>query len=131
MPHSADRPLRRTLARSGRASRDDEPIGHWDPGLQNERTTLAWRRTIASSYGASLLLGRILLDRAPALAVALAACSTVLLAAVGARAALRYRTADARLRQSQHLPDAKLSLVAAALTFVVGLMALATVVLRP
>jgi uncharacterized membrane protein YidH (DUF202 family) len=103
----------------------------WDRGLQNERTALAWRRTVLSTYGASLLVGRLLLESAPALAVALAACSTLLVAVVGGRAALRYRTADARLRASEHLPDARLFLAVTVLVLVVGLMALGTIVLRP
>jgi uncharacterized membrane protein YidH (DUF202 family) len=104
--------------------------GPWDPGLQNERTALAWRRTILSAYGAALLIGRLLLDRAPVLAIALAACSTLLVAGIGARASLRYRVADARLRRAEGLPDAKLYVATAALVCLVGLMALATVVLR-
>jgi uncharacterized membrane protein YidH (DUF202 family) len=107
------------------------PTGPWDPGLQNERTTLAWSRTIMSAYGASLLIGRLLLDRAPALAVTLASCSTVLAATLAVLARRRYRLADARLRRSEGLPDAKLSVIAGVLVLVVGVMALATVVLRP
>jgi uncharacterized membrane protein YidH (DUF202 family) len=119
----------RSPGRRARRPADDPHAGPWDPGLQNERTALAWRRTIVSAYGASLLIGRLLLDRAPVLAVVLAAVSTLLVAAVGARASLRYRVADARLRSSEALPDAKLYVVTAVLVTLVGLMALATVVL--
>ncbi|WP_051515605.1 DUF202 domain-containing protein [Candidatus Blastococcus massiliensis] len=103
----------------------------WDPGLQLERTTLAWRRTVLSGYGAALLIGRLLLDRSPVAAVGLAACATVLVTVIGARAALRHRTADTRLRTNEDLPDARLYGAVTVLILLVGVMALATVVLGP
>jgi uncharacterized membrane protein YidH (DUF202 family) len=111
-------------------ARPDGPRpGPWDPGLQNERTALAWRRTVASAYGAHLVMGRLLLDRAPVLAVALAVSSTVLVAVLGILAGHRYRLSGARLHRGEDLPDAKLFLLATALTVVVGSTGLATVVL--
>lgn len=113
-------------------ARRPKPLIHgpWDPGLQNERTALAWRRTVASSYGAALLVGRLLLERAPVLAVTLAAFATALAGTLGILARRRYRLSDARLRQGEGLPDAKLFLLATALIVVVGVTALATVVSR-
>jgi uncharacterized membrane protein YidH (DUF202 family) len=86
---------------------------------------------VLSGYGASLLIGRLLLDRSPVVAVALAACTTVLVTAIGARAALRHRTADAGLRRDEELPDARLYVAVSSLILLVGIMALAVVVLRP
>ena len=41
------------------------------------------------------------------------------------------RTADARLRRNEELPDGRLHLAMSALLLLVGVMALATVLLRP
>lgn len=103
----------------------------WDPGLQNERTALAWSRTVLSAYGASLLVGRLLLDQALVLALALTGCSTVLAGVLAGLARRRYRLSDARLRRGEGLPGAMLPAVTGALVLVVGVMALAALVLRP
>jgi uncharacterized membrane protein YidH (DUF202 family) len=119
----------RLLRPAGRRETASGHPGPWDPGLQVERTALAWRRTVLSGYGAALLIGRLLLDRSPVTAVALAATATALVAVVGVRAGLRHRAADARLRRDEVLPDARLFVVVTALISLVGVMALVTVLL--
>jgi hypothetical protein len=65
------------------------------------------------------------------LAVGLAACSTVLVAVLALLVRRRALLADARLRGSEALPDAKLYGLTGTLVLLVGVMALATVLLRP
>jgi uncharacterized membrane protein YidH (DUF202 family) len=97
-----------------------------DPGLQPERTSLAWARTGLSSTAAALVLARVAVLRdAPALA-ALCACMAVV--AVGAAIEGTHHNA-ARRRRFEGEADARgLSSVArAAVAVVVALAAAGTV----
>jgi uncharacterized membrane protein YidH (DUF202 family) len=97
-----------------------------DPGLQPERTTLAWARTGLSSTGAALVLARVAVLRdAPALA---ALCACMVVVAVGAALEGTQRNA-ARRRWFEGAVEARgLSLVArAAVAVVVVLAATGTV----
>ena len=44
----------------GRAMNDDRPTTVFDPGLQHERTALAWERTAIASMVAGVLMARYL-----------------------------------------------------------------------
>ena len=63
----------------------------WDSGLQNERTGLAWQRTMLSGLACGLLVARLLVDVSLALAVLTGALSLGATAAFGLAALRRFR----------------------------------------
>lgn len=74
----------------------------WDPGLQPERTTLAWLRTALALSTAGLTLTRIALERSE-LAVVLAGGCVVISGLVLARSWSRHLDAVAALRAGRPL----------------------------
>ncbi len=101
----------------------------WDPGLQVERTTLAWLRTIMAFVTGMAVLLRLIAHRS---AVAAALSAAVFLPVAGAIAFLawrRHRRAERNLRADEPLPDGllhagltALSLVAAATALIYALV---------
>jgi uncharacterized membrane protein YidH (DUF202 family) len=65
----------------------------FDPGLQPERTLLAWRRTCLAFGGASALAARLLLDELRLAAIVVGVCGLVVSAAA-------YLAAEAHHRRS-------------------------------
>lgn len=96
-----------------------------DPGLQPERTSLAWARTGLSSTGAALVLARVAVVRdAPALA-ALSACLAVMALAAVVEGTQRN---PARRRRFEEASAEGLSSVArAAVLLVVALAVTGTI----
>ena len=100
----------------------------YDPGLQNERTSLAWTRTALALVVAVLLAARITLAELGALAVAFTIFTVPLAIGVLVSASRRYRSAHRALHApASSLPDARLPAAVAVLVLSLALIELAYV----
>jgi uncharacterized membrane protein YidH (DUF202 family) len=108
-----------------------KPHRPWDPGLQSERTGLAWQRTLLSGLACSLVVARLLaLDSETAGLVAglLAVIGT---AGLGGLALHRFRRNDAAVRRRDPLADGRAPLLLTALVSVTALAAGIFVLISP
>lgn len=109
--------------------------GVFDPGLQPERTALAWRRTGLALGGGSLLLARVLAESSGALPLGLAVGGFGVVAAILILIAVerRYRSHHHRLIAAQgarvRLAGGGLPAIVAAATCALGVGALLAVIL--
>ncbi len=100
----------------------------WDPGLQAERTGLAWQRTMLSGLTASLLAARFVASLSVVLAVAVGVAALLGTAALGAIAILRFRATHEALHAERPVGDGRAPLLIATLTVLTGIGALLYVV---
>lgn len=70
----------------------------WDPGLQPERTSLAWQRTWLALLSAGLIVARMVAHYSGAAGVAIAAGSVLLAAGLGRIGSRRYAELQRRLQ---------------------------------
>ncbi|SDT35689.1 Uncharacterized membrane protein YidH, DUF202 family [Friedmanniella luteola] len=85
--------------------------GPWDPGLQSERTALAWQRTLLSGLACALVVARLLALVSGPAAVVTGIAALVTTAALAVLARRRSRRNDAALRQHRPLADARAPLL--------------------
>ncbi|WP_040159490.1 DUF202 domain-containing protein [Nigerium massiliense] len=112
------------------SDREDAPF---DPGLQPERTNLAWRRTGLSLVVCAAGGLRLMVEVHPLLAAAGAVVILVAAATVGVASARKYRSVHALLTSTDSdraaIQDGLLPAFVAAMGFLGGLLALALVLL--
>lgn len=67
-----------------------QPDSTWDPGLQPERTNLAWQRTWLALLSAGLIVARLIVQYSVPIGIVLAAGSVLLAAMLGRVGSRRY-----------------------------------------
>lgn len=94
----------------------------WDPGLQPERTALAWRRYGLASLGLGLAMPRLGWDALHWAAIPASVLIVVSAIVILQRAFHRYRFAYRSLGQDGHqrLPDGRLALLAVGTHLLIG-----------
>ncbi|HLL61864.1 MAG TPA: DUF202 domain-containing protein [Propionibacteriaceae bacterium] len=79
----------------------------WDPGLQNERTGLAWQRTMLAGLVCSLLVTRLLAELSPLLAVLTGLAALLATAGLGWMAIRRFRRHSTALHAQRPIGDGR------------------------
>ncbi|MCO1580090.1 MULTISPECIES: DUF202 domain-containing protein [unclassified Crossiella] len=102
-----------------------------DPGLQPERTVLAWRRTLLAFLGASLVLVRLAAHRSPALAAGIVLVAGPVAGLVSWDLRRRYRLVRADLPGSARRWDGRLPLWTSLFAALLGLGAVLYVLSGP
>jgi uncharacterized membrane protein YidH (DUF202 family) len=92
----------------------------WDSGLQNERTALAWQRTMLSGLGISLLVARFVASLSLALAIAVGVAALLGTAGLGWIAILRFRATHEALHAERPVGDGQAPLLISILTMMTG-----------
>ncbi|MDR7301197.1 YidH family protein [Haloactinomyces albus] len=94
--------------------------GPWDPGLQIERTTLAWSRTALAFVVATAVVIRLLAGTDVVLAAVCAALTLPLVVVISLLTWRRYRRDERSLHREAPLSDGALPGTVAAFTVLVG-----------
>lgn len=100
----------------------------WDPGLQSERTALAWQRTLLSGLACALVVARLLALVSWPAAVVAGVAAAVTTAALAVLARRRFRHNDQAVRQRRPLADARAPLLLCVLVVLTAVAAAVVVV---
>ena len=82
-------------------------LAPWDPGLQNERTGLAWQRTMLAGLTCSLLVARLLASISILLSVMLGLVALLCTAGLGWLAIRRFRLNNLAIHREEALGDGR------------------------
>jgi uncharacterized membrane protein YidH (DUF202 family) len=82
-------------------------LAPWDPGLQNERTGLAWQRTMLAGLTCSVLVARLLASVSLILSIIIGLLALSCTAGLGYVAIRRFRLNNIAVHQEERLGDAK------------------------
>jgi uncharacterized membrane protein YidH (DUF202 family) len=103
--------------------------GVWDPGLQLERTSLAWQRTWLGLLSAGLVAARLVGHHHAAAGIVIAAASALLAALLGRVGSRRYARAGRQLHAEEPLGRGALNVLLLSFFLIVGVGGLAYVLL--
>ena len=82
-------------------------LGPWDPGLQNERTGLAWQRTMLAGLTCGLLVARLLASISLTVAIIIGLLALLCTAGLGYVAIRRFRLNSMAIHREEGLGDGK------------------------
>ena len=82
-------------------------LAPWDPGLQNERTGLAWQRTMLAGLTCSLLVARLLASISLFLSVMTGLLALLCTAGLSWLAIRRFRENNLAIHREEALGDGK------------------------
>ena len=99
-------------------------LGPWDPGLQNERTRLAWQRTTLAGLACSLLVARLLVTISIMLSVVIGLLALLCTAGLGYLAIRRFRLNTLAIHREEALGDGKANALISMLVVITALAGL-------
>ena len=99
-------------------------LGPWDPGLQNERTGLAWQRTMLAGLTCSLLTARLLASISIMLSVIIGLLALLCTAGLGYLAIRRFRLNTLAIHREKALGDGKANALISLLVVITALAGL-------
>ena len=96
----------------------------WDSGLQNERTGLAWQRTMLAGLTCGLLVARLVAEISVLIAVLIGVAALLTTSTLGWMAVSRFRINSHALHAERPIGDARPQLLISAVVSVTALGAL-------